>query len=188
MPFMKARGALRRTLQYLEKGEIILKDNVSVLAFQCNTVEKARKWEDAAEQPAYLHHEGLSNFIFWHLPQLKYKNPGVQMVTFDKLTPTPWICAYLDDNHKVYIDCDSRSREDIHEHVKLVLGKSRETLQLESREETAILQNPANFGYGHERECICEIPGQVPCTGFERLPTLMTGKGRRKAMEDALDD
>jgi Mitochondrial ribosomal protein L51 / S25 / CI-B8 domain len=36
-----------------------------------------------------------SNFVFWHLPQLKYKNPSVQMVTLKMVTPTPWIKAYF---------------------------------------------------------------------------------------------
>ena len=36
-----------------------------------------------------------SNFVYWHLPQLKYKNPQVQMVTVKMMTPTPWIKIYF---------------------------------------------------------------------------------------------
>lgn len=36
--------------------------------------------------------------------------------------------------------------------------------------------NPANFGYGCSRHCICEIPGQVPCPGTVPLPDHMRGK------------
>ena len=39
-------------------------------------------------------------------------------------------------------------------------------------------QNPGNFGLGCDRWCICEIPGQVPCSGFERPPKERTGKWR----------
>ena len=36
MPFMKGRGALRRTVQYLQKGEIRFRDNVRVLTLAYN--------------------------------------------------------------------------------------------------------------------------------------------------------
>lgn len=40
--------------------------------------------------------------------------------------------------------------------------------------------NPANFGVGCERPCICELPGQVPCPGVVPLPNHMRGKYRFK--------
>ena len=40
-------------------------------------------------------HIVCSNFVYWHLPQLKYKNPEVQMVTVKMMTPTPWIKVYF---------------------------------------------------------------------------------------------
>lgn len=36
--------------------------------------------------------------------------------------------------------------------------------------------NPANFGYACDRNCICEIPGQVPCPGICPLPKHWRGK------------
>lgn len=36
--------------------------------------------------------------------------------------------------------------------------------------------NPANFGVGCERNCICEISGQVPCPAIVPLPYHMRGK------------
>ena len=33
MPFLKGRAALRRTKQWLERGEIMLKDNVQIVTF-----------------------------------------------------------------------------------------------------------------------------------------------------------
>ena len=112
---MKGRGALRRTMEYLEKGQIILRDNVKIVTFQYNPPYKGYNHE---------HHSGLEKFVFWHLPQLKFKNPDIQMVTFNCITPSPWIRAYLEDDTQILIDCDSRSREEIHDHVKLVLGKT----------------------------------------------------------------
>lgn len=36
--------------------------------------------------------------------------------------------------------------------------------------------NPANFGFGCERHCVCEIPGQLPCPNLVSLPNHMRGK------------
>jgi len=36
--------------------------------------------------------------VFWHLPQLQYKNPTVQIVTFRNMTPSPFIKCYY-GNH-----------------------------------------------------------------------------------------
>ena len=44
---MKGRGAIRRTLQYLEKGEIILRDNIRIVSFGFNPGRK------------FQHHDGL---------------------------------------------------------------------------------------------------------------------------------
>lgn len=38
--------------------------------------------------------------------------------------------------------------------------------------------NPANFGFGCSRQCICEVLGQVPCPGVVPLPKHMRGKYR----------
>lgn len=44
--------------------------------------------------------------------------------------------------------------------------------------------NPANFGVGCERNCICEVPGQVPCPGTCPLPKHMRGKYRLRDDDD----
>lgn len=177
MPFMKGRGALRRTAQYLQKGEIKFRDNVRVLTLAFNP-------EDERNPDKFPPHKGLSNFVFWHLPQMKYNNPHVQIVTFNKLTPTPWIRAYLDNDTQVLIDCDSRTRQEIHDHMKKILGKTKETLE-EEKQFASMTANKANFGYVFERQCICEIPGQVPCPGWQPLPKEMTGKWKKKMREEA---
>ena len=35
------------------------------------------------------------NFVFWKLPQLQYKNPAIQVVTFKNMTPSPFIRCYF---------------------------------------------------------------------------------------------
>ncbi|ELU11605.1 hypothetical protein CAPTEDRAFT_181516 [Capitella teleta] len=172
MPFMRGKGALRRTKEFLEKGEILLNEDIKVLLFGYTPLLKK-----------YPHHTGLTRFIFWHLPQLKYKNPKVEMYTFKNMTPTPWIKAFLKDDSHLVIDCDSRSREDIHSHVKKVLGKSEAELLEEIQLEESRFHNPALFGFQFDRQCICEVPGQVPCPGWELFPKEMTGKYKKAQWE-----
>jgi len=45
--------------------------------------------------------------------------------------------------------------------------------------------NPANFGFTFQRQCICEVPGQVPCPGWKPLPKEMTGKWRMKKLQES---
>lgn len=37
MPFMKGRAPIRRTLQYLEKGRLYLKDQIKIITVNYNT-------------------------------------------------------------------------------------------------------------------------------------------------------
>jgi small subunit ribosomal protein S25 len=41
-----------------------------------------------------------------------------------------------------------------------------------------VQHNPATFGHGCRRHCMCEIPGQVPCPGVVPLPYHMRGRYR----------
>lgn len=41
--------------------------------------------------------------------------------------------------------------------------------------------NPSHFGVQCERNCICMIPGQLPCPGVVKLPDHMRGKFKRNS-------
>jgi small subunit ribosomal protein S25 len=73
------------------------------------------------------------------------------------------------------IDVDMRNKDQIMDHLLKVIGKSELSLKNESilREKK---DNPANFGYGCEKSCICTIPGQLPCPGIVPLPHYLRGK------------
>lgn len=173
MPFMHNRGAVARTLDYLKKGEMMLENHVKVLLFSFNY--------DKVLKSAPPRHAGLYNFVFWHLPQLQYKNPEVQIITLNKLTPLPWIKAYYDNDTDLTIDCDNKCREDILHHIKNVLGIQHKDIEAEERERVAQENmKTASFGEKTNRHCICEVPGQYPCPGWFRFPEEMTGKGRMK--------
>lgn len=81
MPFMKGRSPIRRTIQYLQAGKLVLKDKIKIFSVNYNIHGK--------------HHEGAKAFVFWTIPQLQYKNPDVQVITFRNLTPSPFIRCYF---------------------------------------------------------------------------------------------
>lgn len=161
MPFMKGRAPIRRTIEYLNAGRVVLKDKVKIFSVNYNVHGD--------------HHKGARDFVFWNLCQIQYKNPNVQVVTFKNLTPSPFVRCYFEDGREMLIDIDSRNREEITEHLCKVVGKSKAQLDAEAHLAES-KDNPANFGYGCDRHCICEIPGQVPCPGIVKLPDHMRGK------------
>ncbi|XP_046736893.1 probable 28S ribosomal protein S25, mitochondrial [Diprion similis] len=165
MPFMKGPAPIRRTIKYLESGRLVLKNKIKILSINYNTTGET--------------HHGARDFVFWHLPQLQYKNPDVQIVTFKNMTPSPFIKCYYDDGRHMLIDIDNTPKADVLEHLISVVGKSQKQLA-----EEAIIavkkDNPANFGIGCEKSCICEIPGQLPCPGLIPLPLTMRGKHKNR--------
>lgn len=88
------------------------------------------------------------------------------------------VSNFLDDGKELLIDIDSKSNDEIIKHLIKVVGKSDETLDAEAIAADK-KDNPANFGVGCNRPCICEIPGQVPCPGIVQLPNHMRGKYTR---------
>ncbi|XP_055902370.1 probable 28S ribosomal protein S25, mitochondrial [Eupeodes corollae] len=161
MPFMKGAAPVRRTMKFLTAGKLVLKDKIKIFSVNYNTHGD--------------HHLGARDFVFWNIPQVQFKNPNVQVVTFKNMTPSPFIRCYYQDGRDILIDIDSKNREQILEHLIKVIGKSQEQLVAE-----ALLvekkDNPANFGVGCDRHCICEIPGQLPCPGTIPVPEHMRGK------------
>lgn len=74
---MKGAAPIRRTIQYLEAGKIVFKDRIKIVSIHYNTLGE--------------NHRGTRDFVFWHLPQIQYKNPDVQVMTLKNMTPTPFI-------------------------------------------------------------------------------------------------
>ncbi|KAJ0036651.1 hypothetical protein NQD34_005328 [Periophthalmus magnuspinnatus] len=164
---MKGRFPIRRTLQYLQKGDIIFKNRVKIMTVNYNTNGELS--------------DGARKFVFFNIPQIQYQNPRVQIMMFKNMTPSPFLKFYLDDGEQVLVDVEGKDHKQISLHVKKILGKSEDTLQAEA-ELKMQASNPANFGPKKYclRECICEVEGQVPCPGTKPLPKEMTGKYRTK--------
>jgi len=83
--------------------------------------------------------------------------------------------CFLRDGKDILIDADGRDKDQIHDHVLQVLGKTKETLDMETMAKEK-KDNPANFGYMCEKHCMCEIFGQVPCPAVVPLPKMWRGK------------
>ncbi|KAM4654301.1 small ribosomal subunit protein mS25 isoform 1-T1 [Amazona ochrocephala] len=178
---MKGRFPIRRTLQYLSQGDVVFKSSVKVMTVNYNTAGQLS--------------EGARKFVFFNIPQIQYKNPWVQIMLFKNMTPSPFLRFYLvccrernpfirdyksaltDNGEQVLVDVEDKTNKEITEHIKKILGKSKETLEKEERERKK-LSHPATFGPKryHLRECMCEIEGQVPCPAFVPLPKEMRGK------------
>jgi len=158
---MVGKAPIRRTLKYLENHSLILKERVKIFSVNYNTHGE--------------NHEGAKEFVFWHLPQLHYKNPNVQIVTFKNMTPSPFIRCYLENGEDILMDVDCKSKDEIYQRVQRMICKTEETLRAEAR--AAHKQdNPANFGEKCSRHCLCEVPGQVPCPAVVPLPNSWRGK------------
>ena len=109
---MKGPSPVRRSLEYLGNSNLILKPYIRILNLHYN-----RKQET---------HAGAKAFVFWHLPQLQYKNPEVQVITIRELTPTPFIRLWLNSGRELLMDIDRQSKDEIHQRVLKCLCKTKE--------------------------------------------------------------
>ncbi|MGH0150112.1 UNVERIFIED_CONTAM: hypothetical protein FKN15_016469 [Acipenser sinensis] len=128
---MKGRYPIRRTLEYLQKGDIVFKNTVKIMTVNYNTHGELS--------------DGARKFVFFNIPQIQYKNPWVQVMMFKNLTPSPFLKFYLDDGDQVLVDAEGKDHKDISQHVKKILGKSEEVLRAEELARM-VHSNPANFG------------------------------------------
>ena len=109
MPFKLGIQPIRRSIKYLEKSGLVFKDRVKIMSlyYSEDEYEQLKSQRNHAQQPWFHrrehfikggpHHVGMQDFVFWNLPQVQYKNPEVQIVTFKNLLPSPSIICYLDD-------------------------------------------------------------------------------------------
>ncbi|NXS89373.1 RT25 protein, partial [Erpornis zantholeuca] len=177
---MKGRFPVRRTLQYLSQGDVVFKSSVKVMTVNYNTAGELSEGARGARGGAG------AKFVFFNIPQIQYKNPWVQIMLFRNMTPSPFLRFYLDNGEQVLVDVEDKTNKEITEHIKKILGKSKETLEKEERERKK-LSHPATFGPKkyHLRECMCEIEGQVPCPAFVPLPKEMRGKYKAAMKNEA---
>ncbi|KAG9510186.1 putative 28S ribosomal protein S25, mitochondrial, partial [Fragariocoptes setiger] len=167
--FMFGPAPLRRTLKYLNEGRLHVRDEVRVMEVHYHLHGKKYITPEEQRNDRF---NGLRQFYFWDVPRIQYKNPQLQIVRFLDKMPTPYIRCWLDDGSDILFDCFHQSREEINERLHKVIGKSDERLKLEQsvKSEVEAKDNPAIFGYGRERFCMCEVLGQHPCPGIFKEP------------------
>lgn len=159
MPFLRGRSPVRRTLQYLEAGKLIFQPEIRIMTINYNVNQKSSS--------------GAYDFQFWHFPQIKFKNPHIQLYKFKNMTPTPCIQFLFFDQEKIVVDVFGKTREEIHDHLQKTFCESEGRIEtLKSVQEW----NPGAFGYRCNHWCMCEFPGQVPCPGFVPTPKHRQGK------------
>nr|CAG4645875.1 EOG090X0FQ5 [Lynceus sp. MCZ IZ 141354] len=164
MPFLKGVAPIRRTLQYLESSKFILKDRVRILSINYTSIGE--------------HNQGARDFVFWDVPQLQYKNPTVQVVTFKNLTPSPFITCYLDNGEEIILDIDGNTKDEIEQRLKRVICKTESDVSIDAFKHMDPNDHPAHFGRYCSRHCICEVPGQIPCPAVVPVPKSWRGKYR----------
>lgn len=165
--FTKGTTPLVQSTKYLESDPLHFRNSVQVMLAHFNE-----------KQPSS---EGLKQFCVWTIPQIQYQNANVQINILKEMTPSPWIQFYLHDPHTeveetVVVDCYGKTREQISDHIRRILGKTPKMLKREASLEAT---NPAHFGYGCNRWCMCEVEGQVPCPDKEMIPHMKRGKYHR---------
>lgn len=161
---------IRRTLDYLKAGKFFAKDYVRIMEVHYHLHGKKYQTRDEKKQDCF---QGLRDFYFWEMPRIQYLNPKLQIVRIVDKMPTPYIRFWLDDGRDVIIDCYAQTHKDILKRVISTVGKSENRLSIEESLRKTVVgeDNPALFGYGRDRFCACEIPGQHPCPGVIRNPT-----------------
>lgn len=163
--FMWGPAPIRRTLDYLKSGGFIAKDFVRIMEIHYHL--HGRRYQTKEEKEADQFN-GLRQFYFWEMPRIQYKNPQLQIIRILDKMPTPYIRFWLDDSEDVIIDCFGQSHQEILSRIIRTLGKTEERLLLEK----SVRQGSGNppFGYGRDRFCGCEVPGQHPCPGVVLNP------------------
>ena len=162
MSFLIGPSPIRRTLNYLKSCPLIFKDQVKVVEIHYNLFRNF-----LLKKPINDVHVGLREFYYWNSDAIQFQNPSIQIVRFTDSNPIPLIRCWLETGEDVLFDCDSKTKDEIMNQLIKILGKSEKDIEQEKiSNQEATKENPAVFGFGKERFCICEIDGQVPCPGM----------------------
>ena len=56
---------------------------------------------------------------------MQYKNPNVQLIKWPNLAPNPFVQVFLDDGKEVLVDLDYMQRQQIHDRIQRIFGRTR---------------------------------------------------------------
>ncbi|XP_002131443.2 small ribosomal subunit protein mS25-like [Ciona intestinalis] len=162
---MSGKHPIIKTKQYLDQG-IVLRDGVKIMTMHYGNYESN-----------YESHSGIRKVVELNLPQFQHKNPDVQILVVKDLTPSPFFTFFLENGERFYIDVEGKNQVEILSQIQKVIGKPNELIEKES---IAAEANPANFGPGFNRKCICEVQGQLPCSFVDDVWPILERKELKK--------
>lgn len=101
--------AFRRSIDFLSRGRLYLKNSVNVITVYYNVVEPSSA--------------GLRWLLKENIPRIQYKNPKVQIVAFKNTKHTPQINIYNSDDTRLRINCEFKKGERILAELTALAGK-----------------------------------------------------------------
>ncbi|KAK3751528.1 hypothetical protein QZH41_019420, partial [Actinostola sp. cb2023] len=143
----KGRFPFRRTLEFLSAGRVILKKDVRSVMLSYTHKEESK---------------GLRNFIFKDLPQIQFKNNGVQFIASRNTSEIPKVDVFFGDGRKVLIDVEDKKAPEILDIFEKVAGAT------ESYTNIIILSLTVNYRYDNSPS----IPGDSILQTLENMATV----------------
>ncbi|XP_065179448.1 small ribosomal subunit protein mS25-like [Sycon ciliatum] len=114
-----------------------------------------------------INSRGLLKFIYERVPPLQFGHPKVQIVRQgdEPHKPLPYIEVFFHNGKRVFIDCENKLMTTITQTLEAVAGDIfDETDVVEVDLDSKLYKDPCDFRWHRGRKCICEIPGQSPCS------------------------
>lgn len=158
---MRGRFNITKTKWWLEQGPSLI-PQVASINLEYN--KPASDVYNMSKGAFYYHH--------YYIPQLRYKNPHVQIDVNTDQVAVPFMTIYFKDGRKALVNCASSS-EEIAKHVQGTFCLEYETAEKENFDENGRIQNPwmhannkpcrTSTKYRVHRKCICQQPGQYGC-------------------------
>jgi len=146
------------TLKYLDKGDIYLHKDVEIMAFNYLT----RKVNENTQ--------GAKRFVDFRLPQLQHRNPNIHFITYEDMTPTPFLQVFMKNDEEMLIDLFGKQSHEIWSHLKNVLGAEKQYLEKQRLNRGMIGPHKSQY------DCICKVPGQLRCSSDYRRNTFRFGR------------
>jgi hypothetical protein len=158
---MRGRFNLTKTKWWLEQGPTLL-DQVAAINLEYN--------KPAAD--IYGFSRGAYNYHNYFIPQLRYKNPNVQIDVNTDQVAVPFMTLYFKDGRNATINC-AVSAEEIGRHLQATFCVDDHEQTDKEFDENGRIQNPWMHAknkpcstatkYRVHRKCICQQPGQYGC-------------------------
>lgn len=174
---MRGRYAITKTKWWLERGPILIPDVAAInLEYNKPSVDE------------YGLSKGAHIYNTFYIPQLRYKNPNVQVDVRTNMTAVPFMQIYFKDGRSTTVNC-AASAEEIASHIQGTFCLTKAAEENRDFNEDGRLQNPWLHPAGKpccmsdinrvHRKCICQQPGHFGCSVNMRH---MQTRDERKAL------